>query len=481
MKPKYQTMKKLILLLCLFPLILDAQIMYQNVTNKNVSLGSYGRVGMDWSYENGGSIGRRLNLNNMGSIGGRLEEQDYLEIAPALHFKPLKEKDSTIINVQARFAAYSTSLALIGNSTSSSSGGLTFAMPELYAEARNIAGKPLNVWVGARLYRGADIHIADHFYFNDHSGQGFGIEYKKTRFATLMVASTDTSSTVPPYFYLNIATGTPSLELRQRAVFTLEQDFLVHPKHNLTFLAEYHRMSDAKDDSAQVIYDSLDITLNYPSDFGYVIGLRLESQLNTQLPGSYNKLAVRYGARIANGGDGGLSRTWLTYGAPNLETQKFNGAYSLSIVEEVLLNHSPKNSINAYIVYTNSKGAANSDTTANSFWGKEIYNKKQDLTIGLRNTYYFSDMIHLLGELHYSQRKDGLDDTYAMFKFSIAPTFVPTGKKDYWARPHFRFIASFSRYNQAASENLYSPFLQYVGQRKWGHYLGVKAEWWIWN
>ena len=46
------------------------QIMYQIPTNKRVNVGSYGRVGVDWNFENGGSIGRRLNLNNMGSIGG---------------------------------------------------------------------------------------------------------------------------------------------------------------------------------------------------------------------------------------------------------------------------------------------------------------------------------------------------------------------------------------------------------------------------
>ena len=68
--------------------------MYQNVTNKKLSLGSYGRVGVDWSFAHGGSVGRRLNLNNMGSIGGRLEEQDYLELAPAIHFKPSSGYDS---------------------------------------------------------------------------------------------------------------------------------------------------------------------------------------------------------------------------------------------------------------------------------------------------------------------------------------------------------------------------------------------------
>src|SRR5210317_2616951 len=141
------------------------QIMYQIPTNKRVHVGSYGRVGVDWNFENGGSIGRRLNLNNMGSIGGRLEEQDYLEVAPAFHFHP-KKGDSTQIYAQMRLSMYSTSLTSFGNSTSTSLGGLAFAMPEMYVEARNIKGSGVSLWAGARLYRGEDVHIADHFYFN---------------------------------------------------------------------------------------------------------------------------------------------------------------------------------------------------------------------------------------------------------------------------------------------------------------------------
>ena len=141
-----------------------AQIMYQIPTNKRVNVGSYGRVGVDWNFENGGSIGRRLNLNNMGSIGGRLEEQDYLEVVPNFNWVP-KEGDSTRIYAQLRLSMYSTSVATFGNSTSISPGGLAFAMPEMYVEARNIRGSGVSMWAGARLYRGEDVHIADHFYF----------------------------------------------------------------------------------------------------------------------------------------------------------------------------------------------------------------------------------------------------------------------------------------------------------------------------
>ena len=134
----------LIIIFMLGQFTASAQIMYQNVSNKNISMGSYGRVGVDWSFENGGSIGRRLNLNNMGSIGGRLEEQDYLEIAPAFHFRP-KKGDSTDIYAQMRFSVYTTSLTSFANSSSTSLGGLAFALPEMYVEARNIKGKDLSI------------------------------------------------------------------------------------------------------------------------------------------------------------------------------------------------------------------------------------------------------------------------------------------------------------------------------------------------
>ncbi|MFY0625929.1 MAG: carbohydrate porin [Reichenbachiella sp.] len=453
----------------------NGQIMYQNVSNKNASLGSYGRVGVDWSFENGGSIGRRLNLNNMGSIGGRLEEQDYLELAPALHFTP-KEGDSTQIFAQMRFSVYSNSLTSFGNSSTSSLGGLTLAIPEMFVEARNIKGKDLSIWVGARLYRGPDVHIADHFYFNDHSSQGFGVEYKKTRFSTHFIASSDTTSTLPPYFYLNIKTGTPSTALRQRSVFVVEHDFEINENHTITGLGEYHRMADGDSD---LEIDSIDFVVNFGSDNGFVIGAKHQMNLSGMKAGSFNHLAVRYGTGIANGGDGGVSQTWQTFGAPDTTALNFKGAYSLSIVNHAVLNFSDFYTFNGYIIYTKSKGAAPGNGLAPTYFGREVYNAKEDFTIGSRNEFYITEYFHLLGEVHYSQRKDGDNPVASTVKFSVAPVFVPTGMKDTWARPHLRFVASLARYNDYAMESLYSPYLQFVGPERWGYYFGVKAEWWI--
>lgn len=472
---------KLIILLCLFPISGITQIAYQPISNKAFSVGSYGRVGVDWSFVNGGSIGRRLNLNNMGSIGGRMEEQDYLEVAPVLHFKPFKAEDKTEINVQLRFSLYSKSLSLFGNSSTSSLGGLTLSIPEIFAEARNINGSGVNVWAGSRLYRGPDVHIADHFYFNDHSGQGFGIEFKNSRFSTIFVSSTDTTSTLPPYFYLNIATGTPGVALRQRVVFNYEQDIILTEKNMLTFLGEIHRMAGNDNGLEATPYaNDSNIILNYPTDYGYVLGLRLSSDIGSKESKQYNKLAVRYGMGLANGGDGGVSRTFQTFGAPDLENLNYNGAYSLSIVDEIFLNISESNFLNSYIIYTKSKGAADSENKAMTYLGQEVFNRKQDFTIGFRNTHIFSDKFHLISEVHFSHRKDGTEDPYAMQKISIAPTLVPTGEKSSWARPQIRFVTSVAHYNDAAKNNLYSPYLSYTGPKSWGYYFGVKAEWWIW-
>ena len=482
---KKHTIAFFVALLLLVPTILSSQVMYQPSNENGFSIGSYGRVGVDWNFENGGSIGRRLNLNNMGSIGGRLEEQDYLEITPAFHFKPFNDDDPTLIKVQTRFAMYSQSLSLFGNSTTSSLGGLTIGIPEIYAEAQNINGTGLNIWVGARLYRTEELILADHFYFDDHSGQGFGVEYKDTRFSAIFVSSTDTSANTPPYFYLNIVGGEATVALRQRSVFVLEHDINLSEKNKFTAMGEFHYMGGAGGDTDDVTpprptpTDSSDVILNYGNDYGLVFGAKLISKLGKTNSGAYNKLTLRYGTGIANGGDGGHSKTWGTFGAPDLDKTNYSGAYSFALVDEVQFDLSENNNLHAYVIYTQSKGAASTKRMAKTYWGREVYNRKQDFTIGFRDVHYLSNKVHLLSELHYSQRTDGEDDTYAFQKISISPTFVPTGKRDTGARPHLRFVTSLSHYNNAAKNALYSPYLQFVGPKTWGYYFGVKMEWWI--
>jgi len=458
-------------ILIILVFVIDYTAVAQPVTNKQFSIGTYGRVGI----ARGDSVlyPRSLNLNGMGSIGGRMEEVDYLELATAFHFKPVTGgADTTNINVQARMAFYTAQGQLIGNVTSKSFGGITAAMPELFAEAKNIMGSDWSVWIGARFFRGDDIHIIDHFYFDDHSAQGFGVQYKNTQFSVMLPGAIDTSTTLPPYFYLNIVNGTPILGLRNRSVYILEHKF---PTSNgyVKLLGEYHRLGSG---------DLQDTTtnFNYPSDHGFVIGGKYRINLTGKMPESYGDFSIRYGTGIANGGDGGASKTFLTYGGPNLETQKFDKAWSLAITSSILWNFNKNYSLNGYGIFTKSRGASDSLNKTPDYLGHTLFNRKTDFAIGARGTWYIKSWFHLLHELNFAIRKDGSQDPAQMIKLSIAPTIVPNGHRSVWSRPHFRLVYSLARYNKFASDNLYSPYLAQTGSKRWGHYYGIKTEWWIW-
>lgn len=326
------------------------------------------------------------------------------------------------------------------------------------------------MWIGARFFRGEDIHIIDHFYFDDHSSQGFGVQYKNTQFSIMFPAAVDTASSLPPYFYLNIVNGTPTLGLRNRSVYILEH-VLPTKKGSIKLLAEYHRLANA------TLEDTV-AALNYPNDGGWVVGLKYKRMFDSK--GSFYDFSIRYGTGIANGGDGGGSKTFLTYGGPNLETQRFKNAWSIAITESILWNINTIYSLNAYGFFTKSKGASDSLNLTPDYQGKLLFNRKTDFALGARGTWYMKDWLHLLHEIHFASRKDGTQDAAQMMKLSIAPTIVPSGKRDVWSRPHFRFVYSLARYNKFASENLYSPYLAQTGKKQWAHYFGVKTEWWLW-
>ena len=131
--------------------VLAVQAQSPVISNKRFSIGSYGRAGI--ARADKVQYPRSLNLNGMGSIGGRMEEGDYFELAAALHFTPVSgASDTTNINVQARFAFYTTQGQIIGNVTSNSYGGITVALPELFAEARNINGESMECLGGGPFF-----------------------------------------------------------------------------------------------------------------------------------------------------------------------------------------------------------------------------------------------------------------------------------------------------------------------------------------
>ncbi|OBW41914.1 Maltoporin precursor [Chryseobacterium sp. MOF25P] len=459
---------------CIFLLCISSNSYAQIViTNKDFSFGTTGRIGAGYSPNADGKTGRQLNLNNQGSLGGRMDQGDYVDFLPAFHFTPVVNGDSvksTKIDMQARLSFYSGG-TFLGNVDSKSNQGMIIALPEAFVEARNIMGSDWDVWAGSRWLRYDDVHIADYFYFDDHSATGWGVIHKNTRFSMFFPAAIDTAaSNSTPYSYTNVISGTKSLIYRQREVFILEH--IIPFKNNnqkLKLLAEFHNVEKSGNKSVE----------KYPSDHGWVLGAKLNSNIKTKITGSFNQISLRYGSGIANGGDGGNTQTWRTYGAPDALTKTYKDAYSLTLVEHILLNLSNKWSVNAYAVYTQSKGGAESDNKAVDYYQREIFNKKSEFNTGLRATYYFNNWFHLLSELHFASRKDGTQNSASMTKLVLAPTIVPTAERSVWARPHIRLIAELSRYNNQAMTSLYSPFLQQSGAKRFGTYFGVRTEWWI--
>ncbi|WP_213279034.1 carbohydrate porin [Chryseobacterium indologenes] len=449
---------------------INAQIV---ITNKKFSFGTTGRIGAGYSPNADGKTGRQLNLNNQGSLGGRMDQGDYVDFLPAFHFTPVVNGDSTKstkIDMQARLSFYSGG-TFLGNVDSKSNQGMIIALPEAFVEARNIMGSDWDVWAGSRWLRYDDIHIADYFYFDDHSATGWGLRHKNTRFSMFFPAAIDTAaSNSTPYSYTNVISGSKNLIYRQREVLVLEQTLpFKNTKHKLKLLAEFHHVEKSGENSVE----------QYPSDQGWVFGAKLNTDIATKIPGSFNQFSVRYGTGIANGGDNGNTQTWRTYGAPDETTKTYKGAYSFTVVEHFLWNISNRWSLNPYAVFTKSKGGSASNDKAPDYYSREIFNRKTEFNTGIRATYYFNNWFHILSEFHYAARKNGSQDAASMMKLVLAPTIVPTAERSVWARPHIRFIAEVSRYNDQAMNSLYSPFLQQSGAKRFGTYFGIRTEWWI--
>lgn len=458
------TLNKLIIGLFIITSTSMAQVV---ITNTNFSMGTTGRIGIGMSPNGEGNEWKPLNLSGQGSLAGRMEQYDYMDLLPAIHFTPQSsKKDTTDVTLQVRLGMYSANGQFMGNVSSRSPKGLTFILPETYVEARNIMGSDWSAWAGVRFRRYDDIHIADYFYFDDHSAQGAGFSYKNTELAIYMPSSSD-SSGVYPYNYEITVNGASNPAIRQRLVFVGEHTLKLNNGHSLKLLGEYHTVPENSDDA----------NISYPSDNGWVLGAKLNSPLKSRMPGSFNQFSVRYGAGIANGGDNGNTWTWATYGAPDAKG-KYDGAYSFTAVEHFLLNVHKNFSINGYGVFTQSKGGANTSHKATFFDGSEIYNKKIDFVTGFRSLYYAKNWLHLINEVHYAARKDGNNPTASMWKFSFAPTIAPLGKKNPWCRPHIRLVMSAARYNDYAKDNQYSPWLK-LNNKRWGTYIGIKTEMWL--
>ncbi|MCU0417712.1 MAG: carbohydrate porin [Cytophagaceae bacterium] len=433
----------------------------QNKVGSYFSLSSYGRLGISTSLRNE-QYGVRLNLLNQGSIGGRHEENDYIEVAGTAHISQLMQLPRTAPNIQLilRWQFFSGSNTLIFSNTQS-------VLGEAYILVDSIATKKqryFSLWMGQRYYRYHYSPITDYFYFNNSTAQGVGIAFTKLKVALLTVVPQNTPGS--PY-------GDILAPDFQRIMANIQYRIPLANRSYLDVLGEVHS-------HVLKIIDSIGFTYT-PPDIGWVIGALWYTPMSER---HSNSISLRYGAGIANGpgDDNWSSRTYVTYGNPN-DKGLYAGAYGINIVDQWKYKATDKYEVEAYAIYRYAQGAAK-PTYLESFTRE---NKKQDVSLGLRHTYFISDRVHLLSEVHWQTRQyvtalDSVGQDKAlgwaqMTKVSIIPTFVPTGKRDAAARPHIRLVYSIAFYDTTARTYQLSDYLRSHPDKKVGMYLGIKTEW----
>lgn len=438
------------------------------IGSENVEFGMYGRMGATWNPQTGRFVhGKYINLLG-NALGGRFEEGDYLEPTIKLHIvKPVAEEPAKpYYHVVVTPAMYSNTGSYLGASTPG------FSISQAYLEAGNVLTQDLTLWVGQRFYRSTDVHIADIFFFNALVSQGAGLKYKGLDLAVLLQTSQ------APGLYSVVDPDTNVRFDRQRTTFVGQYILPVAEKHSVNFLGEFHLLPANK---TRLTDEGVNIQ---ESDIGYAVGVKGRLDLGD---GSFNELSVRFGGGIANGAFS-ASPTFATFGRPN-EDGKYSGALGIEAVEHLLYNVNPLLTLNAYGILQHSKGADDGERTSAAVG----INSGTNFVVGVRSFLYLHDNFHLVNEATFQGFKaelpEGVEDPGmpTAFRFSIVPTIVPSGLRSAWARPQIRLIYSLAIFNQAEVDLLdrgtyglpVSPYLQDFGPKKFGHYVGTRAEWWF--
>jgi maltoporin len=451
-------------MLCVIALSTVSTTASASLLADRLEVSMYGRIGAAWDPTTGRYVqGARMNPTGS-AIGGRLEEGDYFEPSLKLHLLERNtDPNAQYLDFVLTPAMYMKGGLLQGVISDRFTDSLDIELFQGYMEAGNIGIQGLRVWGGARFYRGTDVHIADTFYFNNLAGQGGGLAYGPLDLAIILNTTTNTSQ----YNYDVDGNGTLDLR-RQRTVFIAQYAHKFEAGHSLHGLAELHVLPTTK----VTLADGSRVGLN--DDIGWVVGVKGHLDLGN---GSFNDVSLRYGSRAASGSRGG-AQTFDSFGAPGAQG-RYDEAAGVQFVEHFLYNFSPLFSLNAYGMVHYNSGLGNLDPVTKT----QADISSLDFGVGARGALYLHEHFHLLGEVHYAGLKPNSDaDLATVTKFSIIPTFVPLAGNSLWNRPHFRLFYTLALFNEANVAGRYSPYQQLFlpsEDKKVGHYVGARVEWWF--
>jgi len=436
-------------------------------TADRVDMFMYGRMGTGWTPSGQVIAGRYMNLGDRRAIGGRLEEGDYLEPGLRYHMLQGTKETDTMVDLVMDVEMWSMDGAILSDLASGALDELRIYPLQAYVQAHNVLVPDLDIWIGSRLYRKQDIHIADYFYFNNLPSQGLGAFYKGLDAAVLITTGDS------PFYQVDMNAGqpmpsTPDMARRLRTMFVAQYALPIGLRSSFVQgLGEVHVVPKSSKGDIEAPPN-----VN-PSDYGWVGGAKLHLDLGGE---NFNSTSIRYGTRIANGAASGRS-TYDTFGVPALDGT-YKGAAGVEFVEHFGVQFGQVIALNGYgTVHWNKGGRGHAPLTP-----EEPPDTRLDYTIGIRPVLYLHPQFHLMAEATYQARKDQGRATGTATKLSIVPTIVPSGKEgeaSVWTRPHFRLIYTYGRYNDAAVDQLMSPYLKTVGPTHTAHFLGARVEWWF--
>ncbi|HOG43688.1 MAG TPA: carbohydrate porin [bacterium] len=422
--------------------------------------GSYGRVQPATDLEGGSA--KWVNIVGHGS---RLEQGSYVELDLAYLFEqpangPKFDFVSTLAFSESLFHSNGKWAALN-------------TLRNLFVRAENIIWKPLNMWVGSRMFRGDDIYLLDFWPLDDANMYGGGIGLKFDTWTVDYYIGFNRLEIDWQYQEKQVVTDTFGAESitwmdRQRLVTGLKYEHKYQLSDKGTgikwkLFAELQRIGEGEKYNDPVDDENL---ISYPEDLGWSVGGQL-GFYGYQKNSFFNMFAKYSGGLAAYGL---LSVPW-----------GFDNEYKTTNAKEFLFGLSGNtefkhfgNMCGAYVRYFE-------DADPNKYDNDDFV----EFIFAIRPHVVLHEYFYLAFELsHQLKKTNGLtrlsDDSEKnilpqVTKISFIP-IVTIGGGNY-ARPQLRLVYT-AAFQNDDTKALYNKD-DIRSQRSVLHYFGLSAEWWF--
>ncbi|MGI6393852.1 MAG: carbohydrate porin [bacterium] len=422
--------------------------------------GSYGRVQPATDLEGGSA-----KWTNIVKHGSRLEQGSYVELDFGYLFKqPANGPKFDFIST----LAFSESLFHSNGKWSAIN-----SVRNLFVRAENVVWKPLNMWVGSRMFRGDDIYLLDFWPLDEANMYGGGIGIKFDNWSIDYYVGFNRLEIDWQYQEKQVITDTFGSESitwmeRQRLVTGLKYE----QRHQISdkgtgvkwkLLGELQRIGAGKKYNDPVDDSNL---ISYPEDFGWSVGGQLG--FYGYLKNSFVNMFIKY--------SGGLA----AYGLMTVPWG-FNTEYKTTGAKEILFGISSNsefkyfgNMFGAYVRYFE-------DSDSNKYDNDDFV----EYIFSIRPHFVLHKYFYLAFELSHQLRKtNGLtrlsDDSHKnilpqVTKLSLMP-LVTIGGGNY-ERPQIRLVYTAAFQNNDARALYHKDDIR--AKRNVLHYFGLSAEWWF--